>query len=123
MRSVKDNLDHRQYNGVYKVECLCGRCFIGETCRSFQVRIKEHGADIMNEHTCTLALAEHSLTTKHHMCLGDTKILANEDHFFKRQIRESMEIIKHPNNLNRENGLEISENWFPLIYHRRNKLV
>jgi hypothetical protein len=45
------------------------------------------------------------------MLLEDTKILAKEDHFLKRQIREAIEIIKHPNNLNRDNGLEINENW------------
>jgi hypothetical protein len=34
--------------------------------------------------------------------------------------REAIEIIKHPNNLNRDGGLEISENWLPLIHNRRN---
>jgi predicted GIY-YIG superfamily endonuclease len=58
MRSVKDNLDHRKYKGVYKIECSCGKCYIGETGRSFQVRIKEHGYDIKNERTHTLALEE-----------------------------------------------------------------
>jgi hypothetical protein len=31
MRSVKDISDHRQYKGVYKVMCSCGKCYIGET--------------------------------------------------------------------------------------------
>jgi hypothetical protein len=46
MRSVKDPMDHRQGKGIYKVSCSCGKCYIGETGRSFQVRIKEHEADI-----------------------------------------------------------------------------
>jgi predicted GIY-YIG superfamily endonuclease len=121
MRSVKDKLDHHKCKGVYKVECSCGKCYIGEIGRSFQIRIKEHGADIKNECTRTSTLVEHSLTTKHHVCLEDTKILAKEDHLFKRRIREAIEIIKHPNNLNRDNGLEISESWIPLIHDRRNR--
>lgn len=31
MRSLKDNLDHLQHKGVYKVLCSCGECYIGET--------------------------------------------------------------------------------------------
>jgi predicted GIY-YIG superfamily endonuclease len=121
MKSVKDEPDHRKCKGVYKIECSCGKCYIGETGRSFQIRIKEHGADIKNERTRTSALAEHSFSSKHHIRLEDTKILAKEDHFFKRRIKEAIEILKHPNNLNRDNGLEINENWVPLIQDRRTR--
>jgi hypothetical protein len=96
----------------------CGKCYIGETGCSFNTRIKEHSADIKNERNQTSALAEHSLTTKHHIRLEDTKILAKEDHLLKRRIREAIEIIKNPDNLNRDNGLEISESWIPLIRKR-----
>ena len=115
MRSVKDKIDPRKGKGIYKIECSCGKCYIGETGRSFQIRIKEHGADIKNERIRTSALAEHSLKTRHHICLEYTKILAKENHFFKRRVREAIEIRKHPSNLNRDNGLELSENWLPLI--------
>jgi predicted GIY-YIG superfamily endonuclease len=119
MRSVKDKLDQHNFKGVYRIECSCGKCYIGETGRSFNTRIKEHSADIKNERTRTSALAEHSLTTKHHIRLEDTKILAKEDHLLKRRIREAIEIIKNPDNLNRDNGLEISESWIPLIRERK----
>jgi predicted GIY-YIG superfamily endonuclease len=119
MRSVKDKLDQHNFKGVYRIDCSCGKCYIGETGRSFNTRIKEHSADIKNERTRTSALAEHSLTTKHHIRLEDTKILAKEDHLLKRRIREAIEIIKNPDNLNRDNGLEISESWIPLIRERK----
>jgi predicted GIY-YIG superfamily endonuclease len=115
MRSVKDKLDQLNCKGVYIIECSCGKCYIGEIGRSFHTRIKEHGADIKNGRTRTSALAEHSLTTKHHVLLEDTKILAKEDHLLKSRIREAIEIIKNPNNLNRDNGLEMSDSWIPLI--------
>jgi hypothetical protein len=69
----------------------------------------------LNECIHTSALAEHSLKTKHHVCLEDTKILAKEDHYYKRSFREALEIIKHPNNMNKDGGLEVSNNWLPLI--------
>jgi hypothetical protein len=119
MKSVKDPIDQQQGKGIYKVSCSCGKCYIGETRRSFQVRIKEHEADIRNERTRTSALAEHSLKTKHHVCLEDTKILAKEDHYYKRRLREALEIIKHPNNMNRDGGLEVSSFWHPLINQLR----
>jgi hypothetical protein len=57
MRSVKDPIDHRQGKGIYKVSCSCGKCYIGETGRSFKIRIKEHEPDIRNERMHTSALA------------------------------------------------------------------
>jgi hypothetical protein len=120
MRSVKDKLDPHKGKGIYKIECSCEKCYIGETGRSFQIRLKEHGADIKNERIHTSALAKHSLIKKHHVRLEDTKILAKENHLFKRRIREAIEIRKHPSNLNRDSGLELSENWFPLIHKNKN---
>jgi hypothetical protein len=122
MKSVKDPIDQHQGKGIYKISCSCGKCYIGETGRSFQVRIKEHEADIRNERTRTSALAEHSFKTKHHVCLEDTKILAKEDHYYKRRLREALEIIKHPNNMNRDGGLEVSSFWHPLINQLRDPL-
>jgi hypothetical protein len=83
--------------------------------------IKEHGADIKNEHIRSFTLVEHSLKTKHHVHLEDTKFLAKEEHFFKRRIREAIEICKHPRNLNKDNGLDLSENWLPLIHNNKRK--
>jgi len=115
MKYVKDPIDRQQGKGIHKVSCSCGKCYIGETRRSFQVRIKEHEADIRKERTRTSALVEHSLKTKHHVFLEDTKILEKEDHYYKRRLREAIEIIKHPNNMNRDGGLEVSIFWHPLI--------
>jgi hypothetical protein len=63
----------------------------------------------------TSALIEHSLKTKHHVCLEDTKILTKEDHYYKRRIKEALKIIKHPNNMNTDGGLEVSRFWHPFI--------
>jgi len=115
MRSVKDNIDRQQLKGLYKIDCSCGKSYIGETGRSLKITLKEHAADIKNERSRTLALAEHSSKTKHHVCLEDAKVIAREDNYHKRKIREAIEIMKFRQNLNRDNGSEISGNWLPLI--------
>jgi len=76
MRFVKGKLDHHKGKGVYKVEYSCGKWYIGKIDCSFHIRIKENGAYIKNKCTHTSTLAEHSLTSKHHVRLEDTKILA-----------------------------------------------
>jgi hypothetical protein len=120
MRSAKDKLDPHNGKGIYKIECSCEKCNIGETGHSFQIRIKEHGGNIKNEHIRTSALVEHDLKTKHHVRLEDTKIFTNENHLFKQRIREVIEIRKHLSNLNKDSGLELNENWFPLIHRDNN---
>ena len=49
MHSVKDSISEGQLKGVYKIDCSCGMSYIGETRRSLQKRLKEHGADIKHE--------------------------------------------------------------------------
>lgn len=115
LKSVKDEIDNQQLKGVYKIECSCGKSYIGETGRSLQTRLKEHGADIKNGRSSTSALAEHSSKTKHHICLESASIIAREEQHQRRKIREALEIIKNPHNLNRDNGIEISRSWLPLI--------
>ena len=122
MISVKDPIDHTQFRGVYKVPCSCKISYIGETRRSFHTQLKEHGADIRKECIHTSALAEHVAKTKHQVCLEDTKIIAKEDHYFKRKFREALEIIKFPYNiLNRDGGLEVSTSWIPSILNHKEK--
>ena len=115
LKSVKDDIDKQQLKGVYKIDCSCGKSYIGETGRSLQTRLKEHGTDIRNGRSRTSALAEHSSKTKHHICLESASIIAREEQPQRRKIREALEIFKHPCNLNRDSGLEISGSWIPLI--------
>jgi len=119
LRSVKDDIDKHQLKGVYKIDCSCGKSYIGETGHSLQTRLKEHGADIRNERSRTSALVEHSSKTKHHICLESASIIAREEQHQRRKIREALEIIKHPHNLNRDNDVEISGSWLPLIKESR----
>ena len=115
MKSVKDPIDPKQLRGVYNILCSCNISYIGEIGRSFHTRLKEHEADMRIERVRTSALTKHCAKTKHQIFLENTKILAKENHYFKRKFREALEIIKHPNNLNRDGGLEVNTNWLPSI--------
>ena len=61
------------------------------------------------------SIGESRLSTKNHLRLEDAKIIAREQHCQRRNIREALEIIKHPNNIKRDGGYEISDSWRPLI--------
>ena len=101
--------------GVYKVLCSCGAPYIGETGRSFTTIIKEHYADVKHDRVIKSSLAEHSSSTKHHICLENTQMLSKEDNYCKRKMKEAIEIFNHPSNLNRDEGWTISWAWHPLL--------
>ena len=95
--------------------CSCGKPYIGETGRSFTTRIKEHSADIRLERVIKSSLAEHSSSTKHHICLENAQILTKEDNYYKRKMKEAIEICNHPSNLNRDEGWALSQAWHLLL--------
>ena len=43
---AKDSINPSLHRGVYSIPCTCGKQYIGETGRSFQIILKEHIADI-----------------------------------------------------------------------------
>ena len=42
IKLVRDVANKRQLKGVYKIECSCGKFYVGETRCSFHTRFKEH---------------------------------------------------------------------------------
>ena len=112
---AKDSINPSLHRGVYSIPCTCGKQYIGETGRSFQIRLKEHIADIKHNRVKKSALAEHYHHTGHHLCIEDTKFIAKIDHYEKRKIWEALEIELQKNNLNRDDGMQISEAWKPVL--------
>ena len=43
------------------------------------------------------------------------KVIALEEHYNKRRIREALEIEKRQKNFNRDDGLILSESWKPIL--------
>ena len=63
--SVKDKINPLHQSSVYKIPCSCGISYIGQTGRSFEVRIKEHITDTNHNRIAKSVITEHSSKSKH----------------------------------------------------------
>ncbi len=73
---------------------------------------------------CILKIVENKFTPT----TPDTTPLWNEvefidrvPHWYKRRVKEAIHIRLHPNNINRDNGIEIPEAWMPTIKKHNNR--
>ena len=113
LKSVKDPIDPSLKKVVYMIPCECGKAYISETRRSIRTRVKEHCSNIRVNRMHKSALAQHSHGSKHPIRIEDMKVLAQVDNWSLRRVKKAMKIVKHPNCLNRDDGLTISRLWLP----------
>ena len=66
---AKDQADPKKNKGVYLIPCGYGKVYIGETGRSVLTRWKEHNMNIIHGRIKNFSLAEHSITSKHHIIM------------------------------------------------------
>ncbi|XP_061385802.1 uncharacterized protein LOC133320855 [Danaus plexippus] len=86
-----------------------------KTKRSIGTRVKEHISDIKNRRASKSAVCEHTMDKPgHYIRFDKPQILAREDKYIPRLIREAIEIKKHPN-FNREDGWNLSNTWDPVL--------
>ena len=84
-------------------------------CHSLKTCLDQHLADIIHGWTNKSALEEHSRNASHQVCIEKASLIAKEDNYNKRRIREAVEIDKMNNNLNKDDGLKLSNTWKTLI--------
>ena len=112
----KDALEPTKQDGVvYKISCEFGKVYIGETGTAMQDRIKEHGRDIRLARTQTSAVSEHASETGHLLTWKEISLLIVTLTSNTRRVKEAIHIKLHPNNINRDSGIEIPEAWIPTI--------
>ena len=113
--SSKDPVDPKQQKGVYGIPCSCNNVYIGETGFSLQTCLKEHSANIVHNRIKNSALAEHSHNTSHQICMKKALLIAREEKYYKRRVIKSLDIEKRDKNLNKDDGIKLSELWRPTI--------
>jgi len=112
----KDTVNPAKQDGVvYRIPCEPGKVYIGETGRSMQERIKRHDRDIRLARTQTSAISEHTHETGHYPIWNEVKFIDRDPHWYTRRVKEAIDIRLHPNNINRDSGIEIPEAWVPTI--------
>ena len=78
-------------------------------------RIKEHDRDIRFDRTQTSAVSEHAKETGHIPIWSKVKFIDRDPHWYTRRVKEAIHIRLHPNNINRDSGIDIPEAWIPTI--------
>ena len=112
----KDTVDPAKQDGVvYRIPFECGKVYIGETGRSMQERIKEHDRDIRLARTQNSAVSEDTHEAGHYPIWNEVKFIDRDPHWYTRRVKEVIHLRLHPNNINRDSGIEIPEIWMPTI--------
>ena len=101
------------------LEFLFSKVYIGETGRPMQDRIKEHDRDIRLARTETSAVSEHAHNTGHKPLWNEVKFIDRDPYYYTCRVKEAIHIRLHPDNINRDSGIEIPEAWMPTIKKQR----
>ena len=80
-------------------------------------RIIEHERDIRLSRTQTSAVSEHANKIGHYSLWDEVTFIDRDPHWYSHRVKEAIHIRLHPNNINRDSGIEIPEVWMPSIRH------
>nr|XP_047140960.1 uncharacterized protein LOC124816012 [Hydra vulgaris] len=120
-------LPNKYYPGVYKLECSCGKLYVGETKLKFSNRIYQHQNHTSEGKWKNLAVAGHSRNYHGAFSWNKNNTVKVEEDYFKRKVRESLEIQYHqcsPNEggLNEDDGDYVTSSfWKPYYSYLRRK--
>ena len=115
---VKDPVPLEDRPGaIYKISCLCGDSYIGETGRTTNKRVKEHKAACRLAHFEKSAVAEHAWQDGHIIEWDQVTILDTASDQRERQTKEALYIKLAPPGcrINRDEGKDLSPLWLNAI--------
>ena len=75
----------------------------------------EHRRCVKLGHIANSAIAEHAWEDEHPLNWDEVKCIAQDKHWYARRIKEAIQIRLHPDNLNRDSGIDFPEDWMPTI--------
>ena len=84
-------------------------------------RIKKHDRVIRLSRTQTSAVSKHANKTGNYPHLDEVKFIGRDPHWYSRTVKEAIHISLHPNNINRDSGIEIHEAWMPTTRQHDNR--
>ena len=80
-----------------------------------QDRIKEYDRDIRLARIETSAISEHAHNTGHKPIWNEVKFIDHDPYYYTRKVKGEIHLRLHPDNNNRDSGIEIPEAWMPTI--------
>ena len=86
-------------------------------------RIKEHDRDIRFARTQTSAVSEHAIETGHFPLWRKVEFIDRYPHWYTRRVKEDIHIRLHPNNINRDSGIDIPEAWIPTVKQHNSRFM
>ena len=89
--------------------------------RAMQDRIKEHDRDIRLARTEISAVSEHAHNTGHKPLWNEVKFIDRDPYYYTLRVKEAIHVRLHPDNINRDSGIEIPEAWMPRKHKNRKK--
>ena len=85
-----------------------------------QDRFKDHERDIRLARIQTSTVSEHASNTNNPLW-NEVKFIYRDPHWYTRRVIEAIHMGLHPNNINRDKGIEIPEAWKPTIKKHNNR--
>ncbi|XP_011882019.1 PREDICTED: uncharacterized protein LOC105569853 [Vollenhovia emeryi] len=108
IKKGKDRLPNKkQTELIYKINCVdCDACYIGQTKRHLDTRIKEHLSDIKKHDNDHSVVSKHRTTLGHEFQWSDSQILHKERNLRKREVAEMFFIKRHSSTINYQRDTE-----------------
>jgi predicted GIY-YIG superfamily endonuclease len=109
--------------GIYKVNCSCGKYYIGETKLKVSTRLKQHQKNSFLGNTAHSGLCQHDSVCEGDIQWEEAETIKVEGRYYERKIREALEIQRQnavQAGCNQDAGQYMSnEHWLP-IYQQIN---
>ena len=78
-------------------------------------RILEHQGQVRPMRTDNSAIAEHTYDSDHLPNWSGVQCIAHDRHQYAHRVKEAIKMRHHPNTLNRDRGINITESWMSTI--------